>query len=217
MSKLLYREFIMNILLLSIVSCLLLSNINYASEKPKATRWSFPALRMLGIVKINKSDSKNAIPKTVSQNTLKDVDDNQFWTKVENDGIIDLNNIDSTLIEDYCAQKRTTTSPTTPTKHSPSRIRTESFSVLHTEGSAFELYDASKTTTSTAVKTDNSRQLTLAPVSIGADLFSKTTGEQLDTARIGQQTTSENKQTFIEFLCGCCFKKIGTRNSIDFN
>ncbi len=192
MSKLFYKESIMNFLFLSIVSCLLLSHTNYATPKPKKTGWKYSwpiatAVRRIATSLVASTPQQphenNSIPKNLSRNTLQNVNDEHFWTTVEQDGVIDLNHVDSTLIKDYY-QDATATSQTSITQHSPNRKPTESVSAIHSD--PFVICGD--------MPNNN--------VSVAAHQFAQTIESKTETI------TSGEKQTTTGRLCGCCcFKK----------
>jgi hypothetical protein len=122
----------MNFVFLSIVCCLLLSNINYASENKsiKKTGWtySFPLLRAIGIVRTNQTDAQsdpaNCIPKTTSQKNLANTTDTeQFWV----------------MFDQQEAISATQTEPTTPATspaHAPKASTIVSSNPLLSQSSA---------------------------------------------------------------------------------
>ncbi|MDP3788706.1 MAG: hypothetical protein Q8Q60_05330 [Candidatus Chromulinivorax sp.] len=194
----------MNFLFLSIISCLLLSHTNYASEN-RAWHYSFPVAtavrRIVTHVFIKtdtpSGDTKNTIPKNLSRNTLENVNDEQFWSTVHKNEVIDLNNIDPTLLKDYYqTTSLTTTSQISPATHSPNRARSESFSAIHTDPFAL-CNNNNETNKAYSSSFDKSH------VSVGAIEFSKTSS----TSTSNPKSEDDDDQCFLSNICKCCFKK----------
>lgn len=209
--RLLHKESIMNFLLLSIVSCLLLPNINYASTQnsQKRSGW-FPIATYLIYGKEKTTDQHN-IPKNLSENSLAikknaaqsiAVNENgEYGSEFLEDEILSPSKKSTNNLSSLVEPTSNTTRPVAPTI-SPLR---EAQQIDWTSYNA----KLATTTEESQSRSESPSQGRSTPTNFIEQNNTKPTGfmEVDRNSDSAVATDDTNNQFSLSHICGCCFKK----------